>query len=110
LPASGCASTVPLSVSGELDIARAPQPDDALGCALADAALLMLDLGELEFMHSSGVHLIEVGNGRARQADWSSCATPSKWSGSSRLSALTANPSPVDHPPAPPPASVPDRG
>jgi anti-anti-sigma factor len=65
---AGCASTVLLSVSGELDIARAPQPDDALGCALADAALLILDLRELEFMYSSGVHLIEVANGRARQA------------------------------------------
>jgi anti-anti-sigma regulatory factor len=46
-------------VSGELDIARAPQ---------LDAALVILDPRELELMHSSGAHLIEAANGRARQA------------------------------------------
>jgi anti-anti-sigma factor len=79
---SDCVSTIRLSVSGELDIARAPQLEDALGCAQADAALVMLDLRELEFMHSSPAHLVEAAR-----------ATPSKWSGALRLSALTANPS-----------------
>jgi hypothetical protein len=51
---SDCASTVRLSVSGELDIAAAPQFDHALGCAQADAALGILDLRELEFTDSSG--------------------------------------------------------
>jgi hypothetical protein len=65
---SDCASTVPLSVSGELDIARAPQPDAALGFAQADSALVILDPRELELMHSSGAHPIKAANGRARQA------------------------------------------
>jgi anti-anti-sigma regulatory factor len=56
---SDCASTVPLSVSVELDIARAPQPD---------GAPVILDLRELEFMHSSGAHLIAAANSHARQA------------------------------------------
>jgi anti-anti-sigma factor len=59
---------VRLSVSGELDVATAPSPDDALGCAQADAALVILDLRELEFIHSSGAHLIVAANGRAHQA------------------------------------------
>jgi anti-sigma B factor antagonist len=57
-----------MSVSGELDIATAPQLDHALGCAQADAALVILDLRELEFMHSSGAHLTVAANGSARQA------------------------------------------
>jgi anti-sigma B factor antagonist len=56
------------SVSSELDIATAPQFDRALGCARADAAAVILDLRKLEFMHSSGAHLIVAADGRARQA------------------------------------------
>jgi anti-sigma B factor antagonist len=56
------------SVSSELDIATAPQFDHALGCARADAAAVILDLRKLEFMHSSGAHLIVAADGRARQA------------------------------------------
>ena len=66
---SDCASTVRLSVSGELDIATAPQLDHALGCAQADdAALVILDLRELEFMDSSGAHLTVAASGSAHQA------------------------------------------
>lgn len=65
---SDCASTVRLSVSGELDIATAPQLDHALGCAQADAALVILDSRELQFMDSSGAHLTVAARGRARQA------------------------------------------
>jgi anti-anti-sigma factor len=61
------ASEVRLSVSGELDIATAPQLEHALGCAQADAALVILDLRELEFIDSSGANLIAAANGRARQ-------------------------------------------
>jgi anti-sigma B factor antagonist len=55
-------------VSGELDIATAPQFEHALGRAQADAALVILDLRELEFIDSSGAHVIAGANGRARQA------------------------------------------
>jgi anti-sigma B factor antagonist len=63
-----CASAVRLRVSGELDNATAPQLDHALGRAQADAVLVILDLRELEFMDSSGVHLIVAASDRARQA------------------------------------------
>jgi anti-anti-sigma factor len=56
---SDCASTVRVSVSGELDIATAPQ---------LDHALVILDLRELQFMDSSGANLIAAASGRARQA------------------------------------------
>jgi anti-anti-sigma factor len=59
---------VRLSVSGELDIATAPQLDHALAGAQADAALVILDLRELQFMDSSGANLIAAASGRARQA------------------------------------------
>ena len=65
---SDYASAVCLWVSGELDIATAPQLDQALGCVQADAALVILDLRELEFMDSSGANLIAAASGRARQA------------------------------------------
>ena len=65
---SDCASTARLIVSGELDIATAPQLAHTLGCAQADAALVILDLRELQFMDSSGANLIEAASGRARQA------------------------------------------
>ena len=54
-----CASTVRVSVSGELDIATAPQ---------LDHALVILDLRELQFMDSRGANLIAAATGRARQA------------------------------------------
>jgi anti-sigma B factor antagonist len=57
-----------LRVSGELDIATAPQLVHALGCAQVDAALVILDLRGLEFMDSCGVHLIVAASGRAREA------------------------------------------
>jgi anti-anti-sigma factor len=50
---------VRVSVSGELDIATAPQ---------LDHALVILDLRELQFMDSSGANLIAAASGRARQA------------------------------------------
>jgi anti-anti-sigma regulatory factor len=59
---------VRLSVSGELDIATAPQRDHPLGCAQADAALVILDLREPELVPSSGAHVIVAANGRARHA------------------------------------------
>ncbi len=65
---SDCASTVRLSVSGELDIGTSPQLDHASAGAQADAALVILDLRELQFMDSSGANLIAAASGRARQA------------------------------------------
>jgi anti-anti-sigma factor len=103
---------VPLTVSGELGIARAPQPDDALGFVEADAALVMLDLRELQFMHSSGARLFEAANGRARQAAGRLVVVrdPVEVERIFALVALDRQPELVDHPPAAPPAPVPDRG
>jgi anti-sigma B factor antagonist len=101
---------VRLSVSGELGVATVPPPDDALGCAQADAALVILDLRELEFMDSSGAHLIVAANGRARQAAGRLVVVrdPVEVERIFALVGLDRQPELVDHPPAPPPASVPD--
>jgi anti-anti-sigma regulatory factor len=63
-----CVRVVRLSVSGEPEIATAPQLDRALGCAQSDAAVVILGLRELEFMDSSGAHRIVAADGRPRQA------------------------------------------
>jgi anti-anti-sigma regulatory factor len=99
-------------VSGELGIARAPQLEDALGCAQADAALVMLDLPELALMHSSAAHLIEAATGRARRAAGRLVVArdPVEAERIFALVGLDRQPELVDHPPAPPLASVPDRG
>jgi len=65
---SGCASTVRLSVSGALNIATTQQLAHALAGAQADAARVILDLRELQFMDSRGANLIAAATGRARQA------------------------------------------
>lgn len=43
---------------GELDLATAPELDAALGAAGAHARLVILDLRGLEFIDSSGAHVI----------------------------------------------------
>jgi anti-anti-sigma factor len=107
---SDCASTVRLSVSGELDIATAPQLDHALGCAQADAALVILDLRELEFMDSSGANLIAAASGRARQASDRLVVVrgPVQVERIFALVGVDRQLELVDHPPATPSAAVPD--
>jgi anti-sigma B factor antagonist len=53
-----------VTVSGELDIATAPQLADALSEALRDCVAVILDLSELEFMDSVGLQTILSANAR----------------------------------------------
>lgn len=53
-------------VSGELDIEAVPELDRAL--RHADAPLVVLDLRELEFIDSSGAHLLLAADRRIRRA------------------------------------------
>jgi anti-anti-sigma factor len=55
-------------VVGELDIATTPQLERTLREAQLEARLVVLDLRELVFMDSSGVHAIVNAGIRARQA------------------------------------------
>jgi anti-sigma B factor antagonist len=99
---------VRLSVSGELDIATAPQLDHALGRAQADAALVILDLRELQFMDSSGGHLIAAASGRAGQAGGRLVVVrgPVQVGRIFALVGLDRQLELVDHPPATPSAAV----
>ena len=53
-------------VSGELDLATAARLDEALREALGFACLILLDLHEMSFMDSSGLHVIVDTTNRAR--------------------------------------------
>jgi anti-sigma B factor antagonist len=55
-------------VVGELDIATTPQLERTLRGAQLEAQLVVLDLRELAFIDSSGVHAIVNAGIRARQA------------------------------------------
>ena len=55
-------------VAGDLDIATSPQLVRTLREALSQARLVVLDLRELAFMDSAGVHAIVDASTRARQA------------------------------------------
>jgi len=55
-------------VSGELDLATAPQLERTMREPQLQARLVVLDLRELEFIDSSGVHAIMNAGSRARQA------------------------------------------
>jgi anti-anti-sigma factor len=54
-------------VAGELDIATTPQLERTLRESQSQARLVVLDLRELTFMDSSGVHAVVHANIRARQ-------------------------------------------
>jgi anti-anti-sigma factor len=99
---------VRLSVLGELDIATAPQLNHALAGAQADAALVILDLRELEFMDSSGANLIAAASGRARQAGGRLVVVrgPVQVERVFALVGLDRQLELVDHPPATPSALV----
>lgn len=55
-------------VTGELDIATAPELKQTLGHAGDRARRVVLDLRELTFMDAGGVHVIVDANARARRA------------------------------------------
>jgi anti-sigma B factor antagonist len=62
----GFASAV-ARVSGDLDIATAPRLEQTLRACLLQARRVVLDLHELAFIDSSGVHAIVTARVRARQ-------------------------------------------
>ncbi len=51
-------------VRGELDLATAPQLEEALVSAIDEGREVVLDLRELEFMDSSGVRVLVVAHTR----------------------------------------------
>jgi anti-sigma B factor antagonist len=55
-------------VTGEVDMATAPQLVRTLGERLAQAVLVVLDLREVTFMDTCGVHAIVDATARARRA------------------------------------------
>ena len=64
-------------VTGELDIATAPQLKQTFGHTEDRARRVVLDLRELTFMDTSGVHVIVDASVRATPAgrqSWCSCA------------------------------------
>jgi anti-sigma B factor antagonist len=57
-----------MHMAGELDVATVPQLEDALDRAPVQARVVVLDLRELVFLDSAGVHAIVNASIRARQA------------------------------------------
>jgi anti-anti-sigma factor len=61
-----------LRVSGELDLATAPRLEDAVGTLVeANHERLVLDLGDLRFVDSSGLRAIIVLHERSEREGWS---------------------------------------
>lgn len=56
-------------LSGELDIATAPQLNDVLAAAARGSAAVILDLTELKFMDSTGLHAILSAHMRLEEAN-----------------------------------------
>jgi anti-sigma B factor antagonist len=68
---SSDAASARLSLSGELDLATVARVERAVDAALADGArTLVLDLGGLSFVDSSGLRLFIVLNQRAGAEGW----------------------------------------
>jgi anti-anti-sigma factor len=65
---AGARNSAWVHVVGELDLATAPQLGQALGGAQRQARVVVLDLRELTFMDTSGVHLIIDAADDARQS------------------------------------------
>jgi anti-sigma B factor antagonist len=67
-----------ITVRGELDLATAPQLDEALMPPLAGGASVVLDLRGLEFMDSTGVRAIVAAHLSAEEHDGALtvCAIP----------------------------------
>ncbi|MEA2428608.1 MAG: anti-sigma factor antagonist [Thermoleophilaceae bacterium] len=61
--------TVHVTLRGELDISSAPRLEDDLRRVEAEGPpLLILDLGKLDFMDSTGLRLLIAADSRAREA------------------------------------------
>jgi anti-anti-sigma factor len=59
-----------LTLTGELDIAAVPVLEECLGQLRAEHAAVRLDLAQLEFMDSSGLHLLLRCAEHARDDGW----------------------------------------
>src|SRR5947209_4469183 len=59
-----------LVLSGELDLASAPTLERRLAQLRADQCAIRLDLSKLEFMDSTGLHLLIRELGEARSNGW----------------------------------------
>jgi anti-sigma B factor antagonist len=57
-----------IRLCGELDIATAPQFEQAVQDSLSSALLVIIDLRELTFMDSTGVHVIVQADARGRRS------------------------------------------
>ena len=59
-----------VTVTGELDLGTTPQLEDRLTSLRAKKAAVRLDLSELEFIDSTGLHLLIRALGDARIDGW----------------------------------------
>lgn len=56
-----------ITVSGELDLASAPELEaELLAAEASDARTIMLDLGGMQFIDSTGLRLLLTANARSR--------------------------------------------
>ena len=63
-------STVVIKASGELDLMTVPQLETALADAQAQGGDIELDLSQLDFIDSTGVHLVLRVWQASQQEDW----------------------------------------
>src|SRR5579871_3023425 len=61
-------NTAEVHISGELDLATAPQLAETLDAALASASVVVLDLSQLTFMDCAGLAVIIRADSRARRS------------------------------------------
>lgn len=59
-----------LSLRGELDLATAPVLEERLGRVAAEERAVRLDLSKLEFMDSTGIHVLVNALKAARSNGW----------------------------------------
>jgi anti-sigma B factor antagonist len=63
------ARAVTLTLGGELDLVSSPSLEEALvGASASGAELIIVDLRKLEFMDSTGLHLLVTAQQRAHEA------------------------------------------
>jgi anti-anti-sigma factor len=65
----GSEDAVCVHVTGELDLSTGPELERTLQQAQARAPVVVLDLRELTFIDSSGLHVNASANARAKRAD-----------------------------------------
>ena len=68
---STAAGSLRLSLVGELDLASAPELEDRLALLRATNCPTRLDLSKLEFIDSTGLHVLIRAVGDARRSGWS---------------------------------------